>query len=85
MTVSFTTNRTPSPAILAQVMRALEATTVQVQEDAPAEEAHEQNQSWPTAPVSDRFRWRASRARTTDLGGKSASQLCIEDREDDWR
>ena len=33
--------------------------------------------------VSDRFRWRESRARTTDLGGKSASQLCIEDREDD--
>jgi hypothetical protein len=37
MTVSFTTNRTPSPAILAQVMRVLEATAVQVQEDAPAD------------------------------------------------
>ena len=44
----------------------------------------------PAAPpdeglVSDRFRWDASRRRITDLGGKSASQLCIEDREEDWR
>ena len=39
----------------------------------------------PKGRVSDGFRWRESRARTTDLGGKSASQLCLEDREDDWR
>lgn len=44
----------------------------------------------PAAPlvtglVSDRFSWGKSLAATKDLGGKSASQICIEDRENDWR
>ena len=35
--------------------------------------------------LSDQFRWDETRARITDLGGKPASQICIEDRDDDWR
>ncbi len=39
----------------------------------------------PTGLLSDRFHWDEALALTKNLGGKPASQICIEDRENDWR
>lgn len=78
--ITITLPREEDAAALLKLARELGATEVTVQEE-PTPTA----ETAPLSKVSDRFRWRQSRARTTDLGGKTASQLCIEDREDDWR
>ncbi len=50
-------------------------------EDSPQEKLA----SEPAGKISERFHWKESRERITDLGGPSASEICTDDRDNDWR